>query len=140
MKRINANAQPARDANAVRETIEWDILAASRRRDVPAHAGSARDCRIDIGRGAVRCQSTSSPGEYTLSRGGQNDRIYAAIGAPVGLFFTVHRVLHRGSPLDYGTFPQDSMFAARDHGCSCIQNTLVTGRVEVGSLITFYTD
>ncbi len=44
---------------------------------------------------------------------GQNYRFF---GAPVGLIFTIDKVLGQGSWLDYGMFLQTLMLAARAHG------------------------
>lgn len=44
---------------------------------------------------------------------GQNYRFF---GAPVGLLFTIDRVMQQGSWLDYGMFLQNLMIAARAHG------------------------
>jgi len=46
----------------------------------------------------------------------QHARNYRFFGAPVGLFFTIDRVLERGSWLDYGMFLQAIMTAARGRG------------------------
>jgi nitroreductase len=46
----------------------------------------------------------------------QHQRNYQFFGAPVGLMFTIDRVLGRGSMLDYGMFLQSIMVAARGHG------------------------
>ena len=46
----------------------------------------------------------------------QHGRNYRFFDAPVGLFFTIDRVLERGSWLDYGMFLQNVMIAARAHG------------------------
>jgi nitroreductase len=46
----------------------------------------------------------------------QQARNYAFFGAPVGLVFTIDRVLEQGSWLDYGTFLQSVMIAARARG------------------------
>jgi nitroreductase len=108
----------------------------------------------------------------------QHSRNYQFFDAPVGLFFTISRVMQEGSLLDYGMFLQNIMIAARAHGLStcpqaafmkyhkviaeqlrldtderfvvgmslgfadhsCIENTLVTERAEVGSFTTFYSD
>jgi len=43
----------------------------------------------------------------------QHARNYAFFDAPVGLIFTIDRVMERGSWLDYGTFLQNVMLAAR---------------------------
>lgn len=46
----------------------------------------------------------------------QHQRNYRFFDAPVGLMFTVDRVLGRGSLVDYGAFLQNIMVAARGHG------------------------
>ncbi|MBK1711599.1 nitroreductase [Rubrivivax gelatinosus] len=46
----------------------------------------------------------------------QHGRNYAFFGAPVGLIFTISRVLGQGSWLDYGMFLQNVMVAARARG------------------------
>lgn len=46
----------------------------------------------------------------------QHGRNYRFFDAPVGLFFTVDRILELGSWLDYGMFLQSIMIAARGHG------------------------
>jgi nitroreductase len=46
----------------------------------------------------------------------QHQRNYRFFDAPVGLMFTIDRVLNRGSLLDYGMFLQNIMVAARGHG------------------------
>ena len=46
----------------------------------------------------------------------QQQRNYRFFDAPVGLMFTIDRVLGRGSMLDYGMFLQSIMVAARGHG------------------------
>ena len=46
----------------------------------------------------------------------QHGRNYAFFGAPVGLIFTIDRVLRQGSWLDYGMFLQNVMVAARGRG------------------------
>jgi nitroreductase len=46
----------------------------------------------------------------------QHQRNYRFFGAPVGLMFTVDRVMGRGSLLDYGMFLQSFMVVARAHG------------------------
>ena len=43
-------------------------------------------------------------------------RNYTFFGAPVGLFFTIDRVMGQGSWLDYGMFLQNVMVAARARG------------------------
>ena len=46
----------------------------------------------------------------------QHQRNYHFFDAPVGLMFTIDRVLGRGSLLDYGMFLQSIMVAARGYG------------------------
>jgi len=46
----------------------------------------------------------------------QHGRNYAFFDAPVGLMFTIDRVMQRGSWLDYGMFLQNIMVAARGRG------------------------
>ena len=46
----------------------------------------------------------------------QHQRNYRFFDAPVGLMFTVDRVMGRGSLVDYGMFLQTIMIAARGHG------------------------
>ena len=52
----------------------------------------------------------------------QHRRNYDFFGAPVGLIFTIERVMQQGSWLDYGMFLQNIMVAARARGLdSCPQ-------------------
>ncbi len=46
----------------------------------------------------------------------QHGRNYAFFDAPVGLIFTIHRRLEKGSLIDYGMFLQNVMVAARARG------------------------
>lgn len=46
----------------------------------------------------------------------QHQRNYRFFDAPVGLMFTIDRVMGRGSLMDYGMFLQNIMVAARAHG------------------------
>jgi len=46
----------------------------------------------------------------------QHRRNYRFFGAPVGLMFTIDRVMQQGSWLDFGMFLQSVMVAARGHG------------------------
>ena len=48
----------------------------------------------------------------------QHGRNYAFFEAPVGLMFTIDRVMEKGSWLDYGMFLQNVMVAARARGLS----------------------
>lgn len=52
----------------------------------------------------------------------QHQKNFDFFGAPVGLMFTMHRELERGSILDYGMFMQNIMTAAKARGIdSCPQ-------------------
>ena len=46
----------------------------------------------------------------------QHRRNYKFFDAPVGLIFSIDRILEKGSWLDYGMFLQNIMIAARSHG------------------------
>ncbi len=46
----------------------------------------------------------------------QHRRNYQFFGAPVGLMYTIDRVMRQGSWLDFGMFLQSVMVAARGHG------------------------
>ena len=46
----------------------------------------------------------------------QHGRNYSLFGAPVGMIFTIDRILRQGSWLDYGMFLQNVMTAARGRG------------------------
>lgn len=46
----------------------------------------------------------------------QHGRNYSFFGAPVGMIFTIDRVMEQGSWLDYGMFLQNIMVAARGRG------------------------
>ena len=46
----------------------------------------------------------------------QHQRNFRFFDAPVGLMFTIDRVMGRGSLMDYGMFLQNIMVAARSHG------------------------
>lgn len=46
----------------------------------------------------------------------QHQRNFRLFDAPVGLMFTIDRILGRGSLMDYGMFLQNIMVAARAHG------------------------
>lgn len=48
----------------------------------------------------------------------QHGRNYQFFDAPVGLFFTVDRLMNEGSLLDYGMFLQNIMVVARTYGLS----------------------
>lgn len=70
----------------------------------------------------------------------QHQRNYRFFDAPVGLMFTIDRVMGRGSLVDYGMFLQSLMVAARAHGLhTCPQaawNTfasIVTAHIGAGA-------
>ena len=46
----------------------------------------------------------------------QHAKNYDFFGAPVGLMFTIDRVMRQGSWLDFGMFLENVMIAARGHG------------------------
>ncbi len=46
----------------------------------------------------------------------QHSRNFTFFGAPVGMIFTIDRILEQGSWLDYGMFLQSIMVAARARG------------------------
>jgi nitroreductase len=46
----------------------------------------------------------------------QHQRNFRFFDAPVGLFFTIHKDLGKGSILDYGMFLQSIMISAQSHG------------------------
>ena len=55
----------------------------------------------------------------------QHSRNYEFFGAPVGLMFTIDRIMRQGSWLDFGMFLQSVMVAARGHGlATCPQAAL----------------
>jgi len=57
----------------------------------------------------------------------QHGRNYRFFDAPVGLIFTIDRILERGSWLDYGMFLQNVMVAARARGLdTCPQAAFTT--------------
>ena len=57
----------------------------------------------------------------------QHQRNYRLFDAPVGLFFTLDRVMGRGSLIDYGGFMQNVMVSARAHGLhTCPQAAWIT--------------
>jgi len=63
----------------------------------------------------------------------QHAQNYRFFGAPVGLFFTIDRVLERGSWLDYGMFLQSIMTAARGRGLdTCPQAAFVQFHQVIG--------
>jgi nitroreductase len=61
--------------------------------------------------GLLGIQKTDKAGMHR-----QHGRNFAFFGAPVGLMFTIDRVLQQGSWLDYGMFIQNVMVAARARG------------------------
>jgi nitroreductase len=61
--------------------------------------------------GLLGLAKTDKPGMHR-----QHGRNYAFFDAPVGLIFTIDRVMQQGSWLDYGMFLQSLMVAARGRG------------------------
>lgn len=68
----------------------------------------------------------------------QHGRNYAFFGAPVGLFFSMNRIMQTGSYMDYGMFLQNVMVAARARGLdTCAQvaftkfHTLITAQLGI---------
>jgi nitroreductase len=65
---------------------------------------------------------------------------YGFFGAPVGLFFTIDRVMGQGSWLDYGMFLQNVMIAARARGLDtcpqaafCKYHRIISRHLEIPS-------
>ena len=70
----------------------------------------------------------------------QHGRNYTFFGAPVGLIFTIDRIMQQGSWLDYGMFLQNIMVAARARGLdTCPQaaftqyHRIITAHVGAGA-------
>jgi nitroreductase len=57
----------------------------------------------------------------------QHGRNFAFFDAPVGLIFTIDRILRQGSWLDYGMFLQNVMIAARARGLDTCPQAAFTG-------------
>jgi nitroreductase len=71
----------------------------------------------------------------------QHSRNYRFFDAPVGLFFTVNRVMQQGSLLDYGMFLQNIMIAASAHGLStCPQAAFMKYHTIIADQLRFETD
>jgi nitroreductase len=66
----------------------------------------------------------------------QHGRNYAFFDAPVGLMFTIDRVMQQGSWLDYGMFVQNVMVAARARGLdTCPQAAFTQFHRVIGEFI-----
>ena len=66
----------------------------------------------------------------------QHGRNYEFFGAPVGLIFTIDRVMEQGSWLDYGMFLQSIMVAARGRGLdTCPQAAFTQYHRVIGSTL-----
>jgi nitroreductase len=66
----------------------------------------------------------------------QHRRNYEFFGAPVGLIFTIDRILAQGSWLDYGMFLQNVMVAARARGLdTCPQAAFARFHRLIGELL-----
>ncbi len=61
----------------------------------------------------------------------QHQQNFRFFGAPVGLFFTIDRVLGRGSLMDYGMFLQNIMLAARARGLHTCPQAAWNGYAEL---------
>ncbi|MDH4062267.1 MAG: nitroreductase [Aquincola sp.] len=61
----------------------------------------------------------------------QHGRNYIFFGAPVGLIFTIDRILRQGSWLDYGMFLENIMVAARARGLDTCPQAAFIGFYEV---------
>ena len=71
----------------------------------------------------------------------QHGRNYAFFDAPVGLIFTIPRVLQQGSWLDYGMFLQNVMVAARARGLdTCPQAAFTQFHRVIASELQFAAD
>ncbi|MEV4779760.1 nitroreductase [Burkholderia sp. LMU1-1-1.1] len=66
----------------------------------------------------------------------QHGRNYEFFGAPVGLIFTIDRIMEQGSWLDYGMFLQSVMVAARGRGLdTCPQAAFTQYHRVIGSVL-----
>jgi nitroreductase len=61
----------------------------------------------------------------------QHGRNYRFFGAPVGLIFTIDRILRQGSWLDYGMFLENIMVAARGRGLDTCPQAAFIGFYEL---------
>jgi nitroreductase len=61
----------------------------------------------------------------------QHGRNYVFFDAPVGLIFTIDRILEQGSWLDYGMFLQSVMVAARGEGVRAVPIAEVAGKLKL---------
>jgi len=68
----------------------------------------------------------------------QHGRNFRFFDAPVGLIFTIDRILSQGSWLDYGMFLQNIMLAARAHGLhTCPQAAWTHFHAQLADLLAF---
>ena len=66
----------------------------------------------------------------------QHGKNYAFFGAPVGLIFTIDRIMEQGSWLDYGMFLQSIMVAARGRGLdTCPQAAFTQYHKIIGEIL-----
>jgi nitroreductase len=72
------------------------------------------DRRRKVGWDLYGCWASARPTRRACTS--STRRNYAFFGAPVGLIFTIDRVMQQGSWLDYGMFLQNVMVAARARG------------------------
>ncbi|UZE25667.1 nitroreductase [Pseudomonas sp. B21-056] len=71
----------------------------------------------------------------------QHGRNYRFFDAPVGLLFTIDRVLQKGSLLDYGMFLQSVMIAARGRGLhTCPQAAFLKYHQVIAELLAIPSD
>jgi hypothetical protein len=61
----------------------------------------------------------------------QHGRNYAFFDAPVGLIFTIDRVMEQGSWLDYGMFLQNIMLAAKARGLDTCPRPLLPSIIKL---------
>jgi nitroreductase len=66
----------------------------------------------------------------------QHGRNYMFFGAPVGMIFTIDRILEQGSWLDFGMFLENIMFAARGRGLdTCPQAAFTQFHKVIGDVL-----
>lgn len=71
----------------------------------------------------------------------QHGRNYAFFDAPVGLIFTIDRIMEQGSWLDYGMFLQNVMVAARGRGLdTCPQAAFTQFHKVIGDVLNLPTN
>jgi nitroreductase len=74
--------------------------------------------------------------DNTSGMAAQHGRNYDFFGAPVGLIFTIDRIMEQGSWLDYGMFLQNIMVAARARGLdTCPQAAFTQYHQVIGKVL-----